>query len=346
MKAVLVPGGRGNHLKIATPQASSRLTAVAINARHSVTAILLAGGLRASPLGRKLGIPALCLPLGGGHTLLSDWLDALSKAGDCHAVRIVVSDEDDAKAIDKTLGEVNRPDLPGMDVRVTLEPARWRGTGGTIRDVVEQMERGEVVLLVEASCLPPTQLNLLLESLEGHMAMVGVGGSEPAGVYVLKREAFDLVPRVGFFDIKEQLFPALYKQGSSVGAIKLADHAIRLRTRGGYLQAVAARHYPHVEAAVRLHDRVTCKIAPSARIEGVSLIGKGAVIEEGALVRDSVVLEGVVIGRGAVVTRSVIGVDVEIGAGRFITDAIEPSRSSAWKGHERTARRLPYRHRA
>jgi UDP-N-acetylglucosamine 2-epimerase (non-hydrolysing) len=321
--------------EVFAPTALSRAAAPAgESARSPFTAIILAGGLRPSPLSRELGMPALCLPLGGASTLLSSWLDAFIEAGDCHNVRIVVSDEEDSQAINGALAAIERPEVRAVDVRVMVEPARWRGTGGIIRDVVDHMPPGEVVLLAEAGCLPPPDLHRLLESLDGRSAAVGVDGLEPAGVYALRRQAFELVPRVGFFDIKEQLLPALYKQGTGAHAVRLGGQTIRVRTRGGYLQAVSTRVSSQAEAAARLSDMLAGRISRAARIEGACVVGRSVVIEERAVVHDSVILDGAVVRRGAVVSRSVIGAGAEVADGRIVIDSVEPSRSGALRAVE------------
>ena len=57
-----------------------------------VGAIILAGGIHASPLQVQLGHSVLSLPLRGGRTLLGSWLDRLGDIGPLRWIRIVVSD--------------------------------------------------------------------------------------------------------------------------------------------------------------------------------------------------------------------------------------------------------------
>jgi glucose-1-phosphate adenylyltransferase len=56
-------------------------------------------------------------------------------------------------------------------------------------------------------------------------------------------------------------------------------------------------------------------IAPAARVAGSisrSVIGRGAVVEAGAVVRESVLLPGAVVRSGATVVRAVLDDDVEV----------------------------------
>jgi glucose-1-phosphate adenylyltransferase len=59
-------------------------------------------------------------------------------------------------------------------------------------------------------------------------------------------------------------------------------------------------------------------LAPGARVAGAverSVIGRAAVVEEGAVVRESVLLPGAVVRAGAQVVRAVLDDGVEVGSG-------------------------------
>jgi glucose-1-phosphate adenylyltransferase len=62
-------------------------------------------------------------------------------------------------------------------------------------------------------------------------------------------------------------------------------------------------------------------VAPGARVAGAverSVVGRAAVVEEGAVVRESVLLPGAVVGAGAQVVRPVLDDGVEVGAGATV----------------------------
>ena len=295
---------------------------------HEFAAVVLAGGIRPSPLIEALGQPTLCLQIDDRTTLLGAWLDALQNTGRCESVTIVVSSETDAVSIEQTLQEIRRCELTSLRVRVIVEPARWRGTGGIMRDVASQMVNADCVLMVEGTCLPPIALHELVECLQGPIiAAVGIGPrSQPAGAFAVLREAFQFVPAIGFFDIKEQLLPSLYANGLGAKAVEIAEQVIRLRSREGYLQAVAAqlKHREQFTGAKR--PILAATVSPQARVVGACLIARDAIIEPGAVVHDSVVLENAVIRSGAVVSRSVIGSGVEVESDQIVTGSLEPAR--------------------
>jgi glucose-1-phosphate adenylyltransferase len=78
--------------------------------------------------------------------------------------------------------------------------------------------------------------------------------------------------------------------------------------------AVAPRMPARVSAGAQLEDAL---LAPGAYVAGRvvrSVLGPRVVVEAGAEVRDSVLLDGVVVRRGARVVRAVLDQDVEVGA--------------------------------
>ena len=291
-----------------------RSNAAARHANHSFAAVLLAGGIRPSPLVEATSLPALCLPLSNRTTLLGAWLDELQRAGQCQSATIVVSTPRDAQTIENHLADISQWHQHDFTVNVVLEPARWRGTGGIIRDVAAGMAEGDRVLLVEATCLPAPRLDLLINALEGeNIAAVGVDRKHgPAGAYAVRRDAFQVVPAVGFFDIKEQLLPALYDQGRGAKAVEIAERVVRLRSREGYLDAIAAMDDLREQTSPSRRPMVSGGVSGEARIVGKCLVSRNAIIEAEAIVHDSVILGNAVIRRGAVVSRSVIGSGVEI----------------------------------
>jgi NDP-sugar pyrophosphorylase family protein len=138
--------------------------------------------------------------------------------------------------------------------------------------------------------------------------VVGVSGNdEPAGVYVFIRRMLDYVPRIGYFDLKEQFLPALAKDGVAVAPVWLGERMIRLRDRASYLAAVrrSLQGGDDPKRARRVSPRAS--VSGSAMLDGFCVVEDGAVIEDGAVVHDTVVLNGATVGGGAVVSRSIVG---------------------------------------
>ena len=292
---------------------------------RSFDVLMLAGALHPSPLRQQLGIPVICLPLGVRGKLLTAWLDALTEALDAPIVQIAVNSEEDAHAIRPMIDEKG----VNGSTRVVVEPASWRGTGGLLRDLYPgDPDRG--IMVVEANCLPPASLDGLLQALDDGTqgAVATTDDAEPAGLYIFDQTALEAIPPIGYFDLKEQLLPALSRRGYQIRAAPVTDRVIRIRDRVSYLQAIRATAERHGTAAL-LGRSPEANIAPSARIVGNCIIEPQVVVKEGAVIQDSVLLSGAIVEEKTVVSRSVVAPGVRVPAGSTVIDRVAGDRGSA-----------------
>jgi len=276
-----------------------------------ITAILLAGRIRPSPLREALDIPVLCLPMGRRGSLLDAWLRVLATVPNLTEVQVVVNTPADAEAVRTAAASTSALIAAGVALRVIAEPAAWRGAGGLVRDVSFSVDPKSVVLVCEAKRLPPSTLTPMIEAFQCTPDIAGVvgvcGRDEPAGIYAFAQESLQLVPRIGYYDLKEQFLPAMAKAHHRVITAKLADAVHRIRDLDSYLLAVRQ------SMTIAGTDRACIRIAPrasvsgSAVLDGTCVVEHGAVVEDGAVVHDSVILWGATVGGGSVVSGSVIG---------------------------------------
>lgn len=265
-----------------------------------ICAILLAGGLRPSELVSALDGPVLSLPIGPAGSVLDAWARALGSINAQRDVRIVVKDNDHVDSIGTCIRACDEAD----GVRTLIEPAAWRGVGGILRDMTNDLDEDAIVMVGEGSTLPPESLDMMIAALAGDVAgVVGVRAAcRPAGIYAFRRSALEAIPTIGYFDLKEQFLPSLAERGGRVVTTPIGGSHIRLRNREGYLRAVG-------ESLTTPTWRVcgTASVSPTATLDGFGIIEAGAIVEDGAVVHDSVLLEGATIGGGAIVSRSVVG---------------------------------------
>jgi hypothetical protein len=264
--------------------------------------VMLAGTLRPSPLRAQLGIPLPCLPLGRRGTVLGTWLATFESLGEVTETAIVLNSEAEAEAVRASAEDGGKP------VRAIAEAAAWRGAGGLLRDASADAPPDALVVVVETSTMPPASLAAVAAAFDaGIDGVVGVcGADQPAGVYAFTREAIEHIPHVGYFDLKEQFLPRLFEADLVVRAISLGAPMARLRTRRAYLDAVRLSLERDGADPPQLVD-ARASISPSAILDGCCLVQPDVVVEDGAVVHDSVILAGATIGGGAVVSRSVLG---------------------------------------
>jgi len=279
----------------------------------SLTSVMLAGTLRPTPLREALDIHVLCLPMGSGHTLLDIWRSKLAEIDGLNEVRIMVNTTQDADSVDRVAKQSSLQDSEHLSLHITAEGTSWRGAGGILHDVTENLLPETIVLCVEANTLPPVSLAPLLEPLIEQQAealdgVVGINDiDEPAGVYAFTRRAIELIPSIGFHDIKEQFLPEVHQQDLKVVTARLGERTIRMWDRKGYLTGVRQNLEAILNDTTKQSVSSEVKVSDSALIDGCCIIQPEVVIQDDAVVHDSVVLSGAKIEKGAIVSRSIIG---------------------------------------
>ncbi|MEE8153581.1 MAG: NDP-sugar synthase [Phycisphaerales bacterium] len=283
-----------------------------------VIAVLLAGTLRPPPLREALGRPIVCLPLGRRGTLLDAWLGALGSIDELAEIRVVLKGRPDVEAVNAAMSlavwRPRRGKRRGPNVHCIAEPKAWRGPGGIVRDVTADLDGADAVIIIEALRLPPPTLRPLVDAFTKTFdGVVGlVGPDQPAGIYVFRQRVVQQASAIGYCDLKEQLIPAVSQGGAKIRTAPLAEIAYTIRDRAEYLAAVRASltQSPGPDPLQRIAGAAA--VSSSALLEGFCVIEPNAVIGNGAVVHDSVVLSQAVIGGGAIVSRSVIGSSVAI----------------------------------
>lgn len=165
------------------------------------------------------------------------------------------------------------------------------------------------------------------------------------GIYIFEPEIFDWIPENENFDFSKHLFPRLLEEGErlfgyvadgywrDVGTIEeyrrahqdyfagLYDLDLRYLTeeRDGAVLSVGdgARIDPSARFAGRVVVGPGARIAPGARIED-AVVGKGAVVEEDAKVRRSILWNDVEVGRGAELDENVVASGARVGRGAVL----------------------------
>ncbi|MFO0829784.1 MAG: hypothetical protein U0572_16710 [Phycisphaerales bacterium] len=287
-----------------------------------VTAVMLIGGLRRSALERAVGCPPTCLPLDANVTLFDAWTSLIARSGG-HELRVVTAAGATAADIARAI-EVARVADDGLTISHAIEESAHRGTGGLLRDVTADLPDDHTILLVEPNCVPPPSLLDLIDAGRGCDMAVGVAQADaPAGAYLLRRKLLDLVPPIGYHDLKEQLVPASIRHGATVLAVRLQSSGIRVHDLNRYQVAVATWAK---RGGSRVHS--AAKVDPTARILGMSIVGPGAAIGARTIIDNSVVMAGAAVGEGAVLARSVVPRGLRVAPRSLVTDRVLDRESS------------------
>jgi len=164
-----------------------------------------------------------------------------------------------------------------------------------------------------------------------------------AGIYVLEPETFDRIPDGVPCSIERQYFPSLIERGETFLAFDYQGYWIDIGTPQKYLEvhhdiltgrfpAAPFRHQPAPRACVSPRARVDAGatvespcfvdddavVEAGARIAPLSVVGRGARVEAGAVVEGAILWPGCVVGAGATVRASIAGRDCRIGPSSIV----------------------------
>lgn len=291
--------------------------------------VLLAGGLRHSLLRRQTDRAIGTLPVNEHMTLLGSWLERLGAEQRIEHVLIVTSDEEDRRSLEQVANQVTGPG----EIEVIVEPEPHRGTGGALHDVLIG-QPWNLIVMGEVSAVPPPQISPVIDAVELGDSVLAVGISElkrPVGLFAMLRMALEDVPKVGYFDFKEQLVSSISDKGHVIRPIELMPRHLRVADLQGWLDAIRA-----FEGGVHPEANVSAE----SRLEGMTCIMKNATVQDGASIRDSLVMDGAIVKRNAVVARSVVGPGMCIQEEHRIIDGIlmtQFEQKQNWSGIAPTA---------
>ena len=121
------------------------------------------------------------------------------------------------------------------------------------------------------------------------------------GVYILEPEIFDFIPDEGTPDFGKDIFPDLLARGLPLYGYEMEGYWCDVGDQRAYLQAQMDLLSGKVDLPRDAAADPSARIDPAAVIEGLSHIGRNAVIGPGARLNHAVIGANCVVGRGAVV---------------------------------------------
>ena len=255
--------------------------------------VMLAGHMRSSFLRDALEVPTVLLPLRRSATVLEAWLEILDEAF-VSEVCIALNLGSDTHIIDTAIRSITRKRAFRSVVKTVLEPAAWRGPGGVIRDLTLDLEPDTIIVVVEGNSAPVSSARDVISAVQGGAdGAVGVCDSNsPAGISAFRRAIFEQVPKIGYFDLKEQLLPALHDSSFQVRPVSVLRGSSRIHDRVSYLEAIGRELSVENQVVTYSKEQAQTVIAETAVIDGKCLIESGVSVGDEAVVHDSVILQG------------------------------------------------------
>lgn len=144
--------------------------------------------------------------------------------------------------------------------------------------------------------------------------------SKTTGIYIFRPEALEFIDKKGYFDIKEQLIPAIRKASLPIYVFNLKGRYRVLESVNDYYGVHkddllnGYRPYAMSEVAEGIWIDEGVSISPQSYLVGPVIIGRDSVIEDDAQIIGPVTIgNGCRVGKGAMIRESVLWNDTTVG---------------------------------
>lgn len=208
-------------------------------------------------------------------------------------------------------------------IEVVVDKHSIRGAAGVVCDVSSHLEDSALLLVAEAARCPHFDLTDIVtcHRANGFDVTVLVNPDDtPAGVYLIPRCLLKYVQREGYMDLKEQWLNRVIECNHRVGVHRMTHgYSQPLRTREQLLQAARTASLGHVscQASIRFGG-----MTPTSHRDGFNCIAADAIVDDSAVIVDSIIMPGARVGASSIVTRSIVGHDSAVPTNARIVDAV------------------------
>jgi hypothetical protein len=285
---------------------------------HQIKAfVLLGGSLRPTPFRAAVSRSILDLPIERNKRLLRHWqLQALELARaeqiEQLLIRVLVDRDSYLPASAPTDGN--------CAVSIERDPAQFRGTGGVLRDLAEQYDDDDLLLVANGAQLLTLPLPEMVDQLyqaEADVSFVAHQDGTPSGLMLIRCAALRMISSSGYVDMKEQALPAIARRFRVTHIDYRRPSGLLLRSYQDYLAAIRWRHHARLIEAMGNADLLdpflpepdrldSSRAGRGHRLPGFSIVEDGAIVDPSACLHDCVVLRGARVGFNSVVARSVL----------------------------------------
>jgi hypothetical protein len=262
--------------------------------------VLLGGAVRPSPLALQSGRSLLDLPVDENGSVLSLWIDqaaelARSVGLERLPVRVMVS--------------ANTPEPMSLGAkhygafRVERDSSDYRGTGGVLRDLAQDYDDDDLILVANAAQLLLDPLPTIVAAMARKACDVSVISHEdgtPSGLMLVACKTLRSIADTGYVDMKEQALPQIALNFDVRVVRRRRPSGLPIRTLEDYVQALRL-HHRRRQGKPFLADPLAEDWSAA-----FALVEQGATVDPSARIHDSIVMSGGLVEPGAVLVRSIV----------------------------------------
>ncbi len=292
--------------------------------RHRLRAIvLLAGAVRPTGLSALIGRSVLDLPTDEGQSVLAHWHSLGAELTEhlqlqSLPMRVMINPGSTHPTAVATTGN-------HVSVSIEHDSTEYRGTAGVLRDVAEDYEDSDVLLVANGAQVVWESLSNLVGVMAGDRADLSLISNEdgtPSGLMLVRCAVLRDVSAIGFVDLKEQALPRIAREHMVSVVERSEPCGLPIRTLSDYIEALRSLH----------RRRAGQSNVADAFAEGwqptFGIVEDGAEVDTGVRTHDSVVLRGARVERGAVLVQSVVCPGGVVKRHQVVTDSlVEPPAS-------------------
>lgn len=149
-----------------------------------------------------------------------------------------------------------------------------------------------------------------------------------AGAYVFRRSVLDGIPAGRPVSVERETFPGLLADGAHLQGMVDSTYWLDLGTPQAFVRGSAdlvLGRAPSPAVPGRCGDRLvlpTAQVASDAKLTGGTVVGADAVVGSGARITGSALLDGAVVEEGAVVADSLVGEGARVGARSVLSGVV------------------------
>jgi exopolysaccharide biosynthesis WecB/TagA/CpsF family protein len=272
--------------------------------------VLLGGELRPTPFRAAIDRSILDMPLENGRSILAEWQrqtgELAQSAGlDSLALRVLIDGQSPMPAAPAP--------TPGCVVTIERDPYGYRGSGGILRDLIDQYADDDLLLVASGAQVLLAPLEALVGQLleaGGEVSFISHTDGTPSGLMLIRCRALRMISETGYIDLKEQALPAIARQFEVTHVEHRRPTGLAIRSMEEYLATLKFRHRQADMSTARRPDHHS----------GFTVIESGASIDPAARLCDCVILKDARVEGDAVVVRSVVGPGAVIKADHTAVD--------------------------
>lgn len=289
--------------------------------RNLRSVLLLAGGVRRGSLGQALGRPLVDLPVPRYGTMLGAWGEQVSglakMIGGPIQVRAMVSQQ-------LQLPRAVKPNS-GVEIIAEYDKGEFRGTGGLLRDVTDEYEDDDFVLVGTANQVLMKSLSEIFEVLRvaqaagnADVVLLSEPDGSASGFMLIRCACLRGIRGNGYLDFKEQSLPQIAKEFVVKVTRCPRRAALPVRTLEQYIRMLRVLHTGDMDL------NVEARIDPYEEewTATFGMVDETASVAKGAIVHDSVVMRNARVGANAVLVRSLVCEGASVAAGQVVFDSV------------------------